>query len=149
MNNKTTTTKDVSDMSRNELASVVYHIAQHTRVSLDYTQRFKRDALLQASELLTASPAPMPGLVKPTMAQGSLPSDLNETILNDYTVDGLTYKIPVKDGLSPRDLRGEPVQTCIVDASVICHCSLGDRLKCSLDDDGSLPETFTLRMIRR
>ena len=143
MKNKTTKIRKVTDMSRKELGTVVYHIAQHTRVSLDYTQWFIQDVLMRASELLSVEPLILWDLAKEDEDEDCDPFNLNEVILRDYQVDGLTYKIPVKDDVNPRDLTGAAVKTCWWDESIICHCSLGDILRCQLSEDREVPKTCT------
>ena len=143
MDNKTANSRKATDLTRSELATVIYHIATNTHVSMTYTRRFMRDALLQAAELLGKPVVPAQLSVQPYEDRASAFSNINESILHDYTVDGLTYKIPVKDDLQPRGLRGESVKYCIKDASITCHCSLSDILKCELSDDDVVPETCT------
>lgn len=52
MNSKYATNHEVNSLSWMELGTALYHIAQRTEVSLDYTERFKRDVLMYVSEVL-------------------------------------------------------------------------------------------------
>jgi hypothetical protein len=44
--------KEVRDLTIEQLGTVLYHIANSTALSLDYTDRFKREVLNRASNIL-------------------------------------------------------------------------------------------------
>lgn len=136
MNTNTSIGEDVYDLTPQQLGTVLYHIANNTRVSLDYTGKYKQDALNRASSILCNAIELEPEAITADELEELCEAIMRETLVPDV------YK-SVEDwiqgnSISNEDLEAacdEKVRQCVSDETVSCYCGLADQLKCEWSSD--------------
>ena len=98
MNTNTSIGEDVYDLTPQQLGTVLYHIANNTRVSLDYTGKYKQDALNRASSILCNAIELEPEAITADELEELCEAIMRETLVpdtyaNGIALDGDVYKI--------------------------------------------------------
>ena len=136
MNTNTNISEDVYDLTLNQLGTVLYHIANNTRVSLDYTGKYKQDVMNRASSMLCAAVEVGP----PEITEDEF-IELLSDVMHDISADD-TYKT-IEDFIQGNAISNEDleelcdakVRQCVSDETMSCYCGLADQLKCEWSND--------------
>lgn len=128
--------EDVYNLTPNQLGTVLYHIANNTRVSLDYTGKFKQDALNRASHILCNAIEVEPPELTSEDLEELCAAIMRETLVPD------TYKT-IEDWIQGNSISNEDleelcdakVRQCVSDETMSCYCGLADQLKCEWSND--------------
>ena len=130
MDTKNTVSRDINDLTRQQLSVVIYHIAQRTQVSLDYTERYKLAALFRASDLLAEVeeveeefPPAMDIFGNPEK-WASFVESMQESSVEFFT-DLDSPDLELNTGIEARH-----EHKCHNDPEVICICDINERIEC-------------------
>lgn len=137
MDNPTNISQEVYDLTPQQLGTALYHIANNTQVSLEYTARFKRDVQNRASAILcNAIPVEAPSLTAAELEELCHAVMLDTEVQTPYERAAEYYQ-PDNPELQSiiEEMYDTRVRQCVSDPSVSCHCTLGEQLQCEWSND--------------
>jgi hypothetical protein len=135
MNTKVNVGEDVQHLTLNQLGTIVYHIANSTNASLDYTDRYKREVLSRVSHMLCNAIE----IDEESLSVGNIIQETWEDFVETFAgelyndVDDFINDNPLSED-AMHEVWDDRVRQCVSDSEVTCHCTLTDQLKCEWGD---------------